>query len=167
MVGLEWNVATVAGVIDTAVAPVFLLAGISGLLVVLTNRLGRTIDRSRSLQATASAAISDSDRGLIEWEMKLLVWRIHLNHVAISMATMSAMLVCLLIVALFLGSLLFINVSLVVAILFIVCMFILSLAFGSFLLEVIMSIRALRASLTHTSSFRKLEAGGDDGKDEG
>ena len=44
MEGLEWNIDTVASVIDIAVAPVFLLAGISGLLMVLTNRLGRTID---------------------------------------------------------------------------------------------------------------------------
>jgi uncharacterized iron-regulated membrane protein len=51
MEGLVWNIDTVASVIDVAVAPVFLLAGISGLLMVLTNRLGRTIDRSRSLQA--------------------------------------------------------------------------------------------------------------------
>ena len=37
MDALEWNIATVASVIDIAVAPVFLLAGISGLLMVLTN----------------------------------------------------------------------------------------------------------------------------------
>ena len=49
MASPEWSLATVASVIDIAVAPVFLLAGISGLLVVLTNRLGRAIDRSRSL----------------------------------------------------------------------------------------------------------------------
>ncbi len=52
MEGLEWNIDTVASVIDVAVAPVFLLAGISGLLMVLTSRLGRTIDRARSLQST-------------------------------------------------------------------------------------------------------------------
>ena len=37
MEGLKWNIDTVASVIDIAVAPVFLLAGISGLLMVLTN----------------------------------------------------------------------------------------------------------------------------------
>ena len=37
MTDLHWNVATVASVIDLSVAPVFLLAGISGLMVVLTN----------------------------------------------------------------------------------------------------------------------------------
>ena len=36
--------------IELAVAPVFLIAGIGALLTVLTNRLGRTVDRSRSLE---------------------------------------------------------------------------------------------------------------------
>jgi len=43
------DIPTVAHAIQQAVAPVFLLTGIGSILSVLTNRLGRAIDRFRKL----------------------------------------------------------------------------------------------------------------------
>lgn len=154
MEGLEWNIDTVASVIDIAVAPVFLLAGISGLLMVLINRLGRTIDRSRSLQATEAGVESVKQRQALRSEMDNLLRRMHFNYFAISMAVLSAILVCLVVGTLFLGSLLQLNVSAIVAGLFIVCMLVLSLAFCAFLLEILVATRVVRVTLMHAASFR-------------
>ena len=44
----------IAHVIQIAIAPVFLLAGIGAFLNVMTNRLGRVVDRWRSLEAELS-----------------------------------------------------------------------------------------------------------------
>jgi len=154
MEGLKWNIDTVASVIDIAVAPVFLLAGISGLLMVLTNRLGRTIDRSRSLQATEAEMRSSAHRQTLRAEMDNLLRRMHLVYFAISMAVLSAILVCLVVVTLFLGSLLQLNVSSAIAGLFIVCMVVLSVAFCAFLLEILVATRVVRATLMHAASFR-------------
>ena len=155
MGALEWNIDTVASVIDIAVAPVFLLAGISGLLVVLTNRLGRTIDRSRSLQATEAEVQSATHGQKLRVEMNNLLRRMHLVYFAISMAVSSAILVCLVVVTLFLGSLLQLNVSSVIAGLFIVCMIVLSVAFSAFLLEILVATRVVRVTLMHATSYRE------------
>jgi hypothetical protein len=155
MGALEWNIDTVASVIDIAVAPVFLLAGISGLLMVLTNRLGRTIDRSRALQATKAEVLSATHGQKLRVEMKNLLRRMHLVYFAISMAVSSAILVCLVVVTLFLGSLLQLNVSSVIAGLFIVCMVVLSVAFSAFLLEILVATRVVRITLMHAASYRE------------
>ena len=141
---MDWNIDTVAHVIEIAVAPVFLLAGISGLLMVLTNRLGRAIDRSRSLQGTESDFLPDHQKAAIESEFKTLTRRGRLIHLAISLSTASALLVCLVIITLFVGSLAQFNVSIAVATLFIVALSLLSFAFLCFLTEIFISIRTLK-----------------------
>jgi hypothetical protein len=45
----EFPTTTIAHAIQLAVAPVFLLTGVASILSVLTNCLGRIIDRSRFL----------------------------------------------------------------------------------------------------------------------
>ncbi len=137
-------------------APVFLLAGISGLLMVLTNRLARTIDRSRSLQLAELALLLPDQKVAIESEMASLLKRSRFINLSISLATCSALLVCLVIIMLFLGNLIIINVAQVVASLFIVCMVVLSAAFSCFLAEVVIAARTLRASLTSMESITRV-----------
>jgi hypothetical protein len=152
---LQWNIDTIAHVIEISVAPVFLLAGISGLLMVLTNRLARTIDRSRSLQLAELALLLPDQKVAIESEMNSLLKRSRFINLSISLATCSALLVCIVIIMLFLGSLVSINVAQVIASLFIVCMVVLSAAFSFFLAEVFIAARSLRASLVSMESYAR------------
>lgn len=155
---LQWNIDTIAHVIEISVAPVFLLAGISGLLMVLTNRLGRTIDRSRSLQALIGKQLLPEHKAAIDNEMTSLLKRGRFISLSIGLATASALLVCLVIIMLFLGSLTSINVSQIVASLFIICMVVLSAALSCFLSEVFIASRTLRASLVNTGSYSGLDS---------
>ena len=51
-------VENIAVVIQLAVAPVFLLAGIAGMLNVLSVRLGRVVDRARVVNQTMKVGTS-------------------------------------------------------------------------------------------------------------
>ena len=93
------DVITVAHVIQQSVAPVFLLTGVGAILSVLTSRLGRVIDRFRVLDA-----IEDNNRVAYEIEMDVLVRRARWIHWAITLCTSCALLICIVIAALFIGS---------------------------------------------------------------
>lgn len=154
MENLQWDIDSISHVISISVAPVFLLAGISGLLMVMTNRLGRTIDRSRSLQATLSDQTQPQHKVVIEKEMLGLVMRSRFINLAINLAAVSALMVCLVIITLFVGSLSTFNVAVVVASLFIFCMTLLSASISCLLVEIFIATRSLRSTLTSTERFR-------------
>ncbi len=150
---LHWDISTIAHVIQMAVAPVFLLAGIAGLLGVMTNRLGRVIDRARTLARGDQIILSHTEQALINQENANLLQRGRFINLAIVFAGTSALLVCLVIMVIFTASLLNINISQLVAILFIITMVLLITALCLFLSEVFLATRLMRSGLAKTEAF--------------
>ncbi|TPQ25623.1 DUF2721 domain-containing protein [Methylomonas koyamae] len=111
------NIPTVAHVIQQAVAPVFLLTGVAGILGVLTSRLGRAVDRFRTLNMLFENGADEHYP-----EMRILARRAHWIHWAISLCTVCALLICLSIVALFVGTEIAVDPSPVVSFLFVAAM---------------------------------------------
>ena len=148
------DVTAVARVIELSVAPVFLLAGISGLMVVLTNRLARIIDRARALRASESEFASDEDRLRIRRELKAAHARGRVVNFAILMATLSALMVCLVIITLFLGSLQSAEMSVLISGLFVVCILFLAMSFCAFLAEVLISTGYLKMGMMSAQGVR-------------
>jgi hypothetical protein len=130
-------------VIQLAVAPVFLLSGVGAMLAVLTNRLARIIDRGRLVEAGLPGAAQDSEPGM-RAELAVLSRRARLMNWAISLCTVCALLICGVIVSLFLGPFLQLDLSAVVAWVFIAAMIALCLALISFLREIFVATRHLR-----------------------
>ena len=128
------EISNVAYVIQLAVAPVFLLTGIGAILAVITNRIARIVDRSRAL-SNSSEQIQSSHKD----EMAILSRRARWVHWAVSLCTMSALFICIVIAALFVGSETGMNPSRAVSLLFISAM--LALIFGllCFLREVFLA----------------------------
>jgi hypothetical protein len=124
-----------AKAIQLSVAPVFLLAGISGLLGVLSNRLARIIDRGRQLQEQTrdgSVAISREARQ----ELQLQKRRMGLMLKAIELATFTILLVALVVAIVFVSAVARIDLALLVVPLFVLAMVCLMLAVVLFLREV-------------------------------
>jgi hypothetical protein len=86
--------------IQLAIAPVFLLSGIAALLVVMTNRLARIIDRARYLEQRW-AALDERTLAAAQKEIPTLERRRHLASWSINCCTGAALLLCLVIVTLF------------------------------------------------------------------
>jgi len=138
-----FQVSSISGVIQLAVAPVFLLAGISGALMVMSNRLGRIVDRGRFLKDKKASA-SEEEQAAIRAELNRLDIRASWTNWAITLATSCALLICLVIVFLFLGAVFGIELNNFIAFLFVVAMLCLSAAFILFLREIRLSTSAFQ-----------------------
>ena len=91
------SIADVASAIQLALAPVFLLTGIAGLLNVMAGRLSRIVDRARTLTERNDARF---ERSVIVRELQGLERRRHLTSVAITSCTIAALMLCSVIVTL-------------------------------------------------------------------
>jgi len=139
-VAQEGSVTAIAHAIQLAVAPVFLVSGIAAFLAVLTNRLGRIIDRARALGASAASPSSAET----QQELHVLTRRARLVNRSIALATSSALLIATLIVILFVGAFLTLDVAPPVGILFVAALLALIGALLAFLQEVRLATSTLR-----------------------
>src|SRR5450759_1879338 len=129
------SITTVSHVIQLAVAPVFLLSGVGAILAVLINRLSRIIDRYRLLEDSRPNA-GAGEETVVHVEMAILSRRARLIHWAISLCTIGALFICIVVAALFIGSMLRVGVSQLIALMFVGAMLALIAGLLSFLREI-------------------------------
>lgn len=137
---MEIQIGDVGHIISLAIAPVFLLTGVGTTLMVLTNRLSRIIDRSRVIQERMQRG-SEAERLDARTEIDILYRRAHLISRAVTLSTGCALLICLVIAALFVGDLLDLRLSRFIAGLFILAMLALIGCFVYLLREILIATR--------------------------
>lgn len=150
----EITIEAVAHIIQVAVAPVFLLAGIAGFLNVLTSRLARIVDRARIIERQVNVIHSDK-KELVLQEVDALWRRIRLINLAIRFCVMSALMVCVVIVTLFIGDIIAANLSKMIASMFITAMLMIIVGLVLFLLEVGTSTKRMKMGLEMTAPFEE------------
>ena len=120
--------------IQLALGPVFLMTGIAGMLNVMTNRLSRIIDRVRSLTEKPDV-IAAYDPEEIRNELKLSERRRRVTSNAITMFTVAALFICLVIVTLFLEAMYYLQLNWLIGVLFILATLGLVIGLAYFLRE--------------------------------
>lgn len=129
--------------IQLALTPVFLLTGIAGMLNVMAGRLSRIIDRGRQLTEQEVPRVLQGE-GLLQSELKCLERRRHLTSAAITACTLSALLVCLVVVALFVEVLLQADLKWLIGALFTGAVLALVVGLAWFLREVHLATKTVR-----------------------
>ena len=98
------DLATVTHGIQLAVAPVFLLTAVSGMIAAVAGRLARIIDRARLLENRLEAGGVEESRAMKMYaELQQLRHRGWLVNSCIALLTFCAMLIGMTIILLFLG----------------------------------------------------------------
>ena len=128
--------------LQLAISPVILISGIGLLLLSITNRFGRVIDRSRLLIHDLKGA-SEPGRIRIHEEIRILSMRAKWIRGSVVCAAFSLLLIAILIIVLFLGLLFLWNMAGVVIGLFILCMIGLLAALVLFIIDINLSLKAL------------------------
>jgi len=142
-------------VIQLAITPVILISGMGALMLTLTNRMGRIVDRTRILAGQVGSA-GGSDRRHFENQLEIMWQRAQLIRQAVTYNGLSMLVSCLLVVAIFAGAMLGRNLGPLLLVLFAGSIILLIASLIAFLRDINVSLHALRLEVDRV---RRAEAG--------
>ncbi len=125
----------IAHLIQVALTPIFMISAIGVTLNVLTSRLARIVDRARAMEDQLARSDPNERRDL-PGMLQALSRRSGYINAAITLITISALAIALVVVMLFVNAFVRWELSAFIAILFIVSMLSLAAALLAFLIEV-------------------------------
>jgi hypothetical protein len=142
-VALETHLPEITSVIQLAVAPVFLLTAVGTVIAALNFRLGRAVDRRRSLERRLSK-MSEEELQSAHDELETIARRIRFVYLSILFAVISALFVCLLIAGAFLGAFVRVDLSYTIGALFVLAVVALIACLLLFLREIFLAVSTPR-----------------------
>ena len=137
--------------LQTAIGPVILISGVGLLLLSLTNRFGRAVDRTRQLLREMRVTSGESRKRLTR-QVENLYQRTCLIQRAIIFGAISVLFAALLIITLFIAALLELELTVVLCLLFICCLLSLIISLIAFIMDIHLSLKALKLELGEEDS---------------
>jgi hypothetical protein len=135
-------------VLQVAIGPVILISGVGLLLLTLTNRFGRAVDRSRTLGRELQQ-VGPEERRRLAGQVEILYCRAEVIRLSIILAALSVLLAAVLIIVLFVTALARLEGGFMIVVLFICCLVSLILSLAAFIRDIQLSLHALRLELNH------------------
>jgi hypothetical protein len=129
-----------------AIGPVILISGVGLLLLTMTNRLGRAIDRARALK-NELAKQTGMERAATQAQVDIIYRRAKIIRQAILFSVLSALLAAFLVMTLFLAAWLHWEYAWPACVVFTACMGSLCVSLVAFILDINLSLRALKLEL--------------------
>jgi len=130
-------------IIQVSITPVILISGMGLLLLTLTNRMGRIIDRTRLYAAQLKQTPLDERRKL-EIQLEITWRRAKIVRLALTVATLSMLMSASLVIVIFVGALFGRDMSEVMLVLFSGAILLLITSLVEFLHDIFVSLTALR-----------------------
>jgi len=136
------NLSSFLPIIQLAITPVILISGMGALMITLTNRMARIVDRTRVLAEAMPAADPENRRHLedqldIMWSRALLIRR------AVTTNGLSMLVSCLLVVAIFAAAMFTWQMQGLMLALFAASILLLTVSLVDFLRDIFVSLHAL------------------------
>jgi hypothetical protein len=141
----------IAHLIQVALTPIFLISAIGVTLNVLTSRLARIVDRARIMEDTLRRPEHTYDGRDLHAALGVLARRARYINAAITLITLSALFISLVVVMLFVNAFLRWDLSAFIACLFISSMLSLCAALLAFLIEVRIATTTLQIGIEAAS----------------
>jgi hypothetical protein len=144
-------------VIQLAVTPVILLSGVGALMITLTNRMARIVDRTRKLAEQLHGA-PEHERVHFDEPLDIMWRRAKLVRLAVTLAGLSMLLSCLLVMVIFVDASMHREFGLEMVVIFVASIVCLILSLTAFLRDIWMSLWALRIDVQRARPGGKTSA---------
>ncbi|TWT79414.1 hypothetical protein CA13_08140 [Planctomycetes bacterium CA13] len=129
-------------ILQLSIGPVILVSGVGLILLSMTNRIGRVIDRSRQLVKTLRVD-PDADRDIVLDQLRIFSRRAKIIRAGVAFGVFSVLLAALLVIGLFVGAYFHFDFVGLIAGDFILCMVCLIACLVLFLVDINLSLTAL------------------------
>ncbi|WFB36204.1 DUF2721 domain-containing protein [Kiritimatiellota bacterium B12222] len=132
--------------LQLSIGPVILISGVGLIILSMTNRFGRVVDRTRLLAREFQNATGDNKNHVLS-ELKILTVRVKLVRAGVLFASISVFLVSLIIISLFISEIFQLEIAAIIIGLYIACLLSLIISLSVFIYDTNLSLKAIWLNL--------------------